>query len=367
MVIAYCIGLLICFYLLARVCDRMFVPSLEIISKRLKLSQDVAGASFMAMGSSAPELFTAMIALTKVGSEDMGAGTIVGSAIFNVLVIVGASAVAARAVLNWQPVIRDLLFYVVSIVLLMVTFRDGRIFAGEAVLFVLGYVAYLALLSQWSKWFPDAPSDEKAEEATDKEVSVGTVARINGHTDAMLFKIIPDSEKNERVYMRTFFMSVLVIGALSWSLVELAVLLAHALNISQTVIALTILAGGTSVPDLFSSIIVAKKGRGGMAVSNAVGSNTFDILIGLGFPWLIYILVTGSHVSVGTENLFSSVLLLFFTVIALLTLLIVQKFKIAYRSGYLLLILYVCYFCYALYGAYHPDVFGLEQWVRSFL
>ncbi len=67
------------------------------------------------------------------------------------------------------------------------------------------------------------------------------------------------------------------------------------------IIALTILAGGTSIPDLLSSLIVAKKGKADMAVSNAVGSNIFDILICLGLPWMVYILRTGQSVQVGTE------------------------------------------------------------------
>lgn len=365
MILAYIVGLLICFYLLARVCDKAFVPSLEVMSRKLKLSQDVAGASFMAMGSSAPELFTAMIALTKVGSEDVGAGTIVGSAIFNVLVIVGASAVAAKAILRWQPVIRDLVFYIISIILLMVTFRDGEIHMGEALVFVAGYALYILLLSQWSKWYPD-PIGRHEEEIKEGDY-FGKLGPLNKSFDTLMMKVIPKATDKPRDYIGAFVMSVLVIGALSWTLVELAILIAHALGIPEVIIALTILAGGTSIPDLFSSIIVAKRGRGGMAVSNAVGSNTFDILIGLGFPWLLYILITGKTVAVGTENLFSSVLLLFFTVIALLTLLIVQKFKIAYKSGYLLLVLYAMYFCYALYGAYHPDAFGIEEAVRSLL
>jgi len=96
-----------------------------------------------------------------------------------------------------------------------------------------------------------------------------------------------------------------------------------------------------------------------MAVSNAVGSNVFDILIGLGFPWFLYVVVTGGSVLVGTENLFSSILLLFFTVVTLLFLLITQKFKMGFRSGYFLVGLYVLYVCYSVYGAYYPEAWTL--------
>ena len=363
MILFYCAGLVLCFYLLAKVCEDHFVPSLEIISQRLKLSQDVAGATLMAIGSSAPELFTALIALTKAGSESIGAGTIVGSAIFNVLVIVGASAVAARTVLNWKPVLRDILFYIISILLLLFTFKDGQIFIGEALMFLLGYMAYILLLSQWSKWFPDPVKNVQPQEEVLEEED-GFFAPLHKGVGSILDLIIP---KTNGGCMGAFFMSILLIGAISWVLVELAVLLAHALHISEVVIALTVLAAGTSVPDLLSSIIVAKKGRGGMAVSNAVGSNTFDILIGLGFPWMLYILITGKEVGVSTENLLSSIFLLFFTVVALLTLLITQRFKIGWRSGYLLLGIYVLYVLYALYTAYYPNAFGLERVIESIL
>ena len=85
----YFVSMLAIFYLLAVVCDRYFVESLEIMSKKMKLSDDVAGATLMAVGSSAPEFFTAAMALFAVGHESVGAGTIIGSAIFNILVIVG--------------------------------------------------------------------------------------------------------------------------------------------------------------------------------------------------------------------------------------------------------------------------------------
>lgn len=75
--------LLISFYLLAVVCDRYFVDSLDRIAKQLKMNSDMAGATFMAIGSSAPELFVSLIALFKPGNEALGAGTIVGSALFN--------------------------------------------------------------------------------------------------------------------------------------------------------------------------------------------------------------------------------------------------------------------------------------------
>ncbi|GAA6078907.1 sodium/potassium/calcium exchanger 3, partial [Tachysurus ichikawai] len=82
------------FYALAIVCDDYFVPSLEKISENLQLSEDVAGATFMAAGSSAPELFTSLIGVF-ITKGDVGVGTIVGSAVFNILVIIGVCGIFA--------------------------------------------------------------------------------------------------------------------------------------------------------------------------------------------------------------------------------------------------------------------------------
>uniref|UniRef100_A0A8D0CHB6 Sodium/calcium exchanger membrane region domain-containing protein n=1 Tax=Scleropages formosus TaxID=113540 RepID=A0A8D0CHB6_SCLFO len=85
------------FYALAIVCDDYFVPSLEKISENLHLSEDVAGATFMAAGSSAPELFTSLIGVF-ITKGDVGVGTIVGSAVFNILIIIGVCGIFAGQV-----------------------------------------------------------------------------------------------------------------------------------------------------------------------------------------------------------------------------------------------------------------------------
>ena len=135
---------------------------------------------------------------------------------------------------------------------------------------------------------------------------------------------------------------------MSHQLVASVIVISDILNINATFLALTVLAAGTSVPDLIGSIIVAKQGRGDMAVSNAVGSNIFDILVGLGAPWFIVILLRGNSVSVSTENLVASIILLFATVIALFFLMISRKWKIGRYSGLSLIAMYVFYVIYTL-------------------
>jgi len=337
------IELLIIFYFLAVVCEEFFIDSLDRISKKLKLSSDVAGATFMAAGSSAPEFFTSLFAVLAITGDraDIGAGTIVGSAIFNILVIIGASAAFKVAKLQWQPVVRDTLFYCFSIILLLSAFWDGKVVLFEALSFVALYGVYILAVVKWKKIFPykDVNPIEIVEEQSEKNLLAKFSRRL-------LSIVIPDPRKFPKLYLVTFVMSIVAISVLSYLLVESGVALAEILGIPPVIVALTILAAGTSVPDLLSSIVVAKQGRGDMAVSNAVGSNVFDILFGLGAPWLFILLWKKEAVPVATENLIGSVILLFATVVAVFFLLIVRKWKIGRRAGFFLIFLYLLYLGY---------------------
>lgn len=341
--------LLFSFYALARLVDAFFVETLEIISKKLKLSSDIAGATFMAVGSSAPELFVSILALFKAGEgQSLGAGTIVGSAIFNILVIIGASALFKRAILTWQPVIRDLIFYVFCILLLLYTFIDGEITFVDSLMYLGVYVLYLASFYFWKKLFPyTVKGDDEGLLEDVVESEYAAIKKKPWTATSALDKVLSffffDLEKREELFFVNFLISVAFLAGLSHLMVESAVEVAHFLGISEVVIGLTILAAGTSIPDLLSSVAVAKKGKGDMAISNAVGSNIFDIAIGLGLPWLFVTGVQGRTVPVLTENLSSSIVLLFATVVALLFLLIVKRWEIGRYAGVLLIASYVFY------------------------
>ncbi len=342
MIILLSIALLISFYLLAKVCDDYFVESLDKISNRLKLSHDAAGATLMAMGSSAPELFVSIMALIKPGDHaSLGMGTIIGSALFNILVIIGISAVVRKTIVSWQPVVRDCIFYSLSIILLLFAFRDGKIELIESIYFIGTYILYIVAVVNWQKILPHKTEDHQLEPETEKkaEGSLPLWKGIFKPFDWLLSKCFP----NEKHFYWIFFISITIIAGLSWVLVESAVEIATILNIPPVIIALTILAAGTSVPDLISSVIVAKQGRGGMAISNAIGSNIFDILFGLGMPWLVILLFQKSSISVSTENLFSSIILLFATVLVIFFLLFIRKWKIGKYAGYFLVTLYLVY------------------------
>eukprot|EP00746_Dinoflagellata_sp_MGD_P125095 gnl/MRDRNA2_/MRDRNA2_59787_c0_seq1.p1 gnl/MRDRNA2_/MRDRNA2_59787_c0~~gnl/MRDRNA2_/MRDRNA2_59787_c0_seq1.p1 ORF type:complete len:566 (+),score=83.87 gnl/MRDRNA2_/MRDRNA2_59787_c0_seq1:165-1862(+) len=141
--------LLYMFKALGTMCDEYFVPSLEQISEKLELSNDVAGATFMAAGSSAPELFTSLVATFLIVNEG-GVGAIIGSAIFNILVIVGATCCFAgrELVIWWYPLARDVTFYVVAIVELSVALGDSEVMWWEALFMFMTYIGYIIYMKQ---------------------------------------------------------------------------------------------------------------------------------------------------------------------------------------------------------------------------
>ena len=330
------LAMLACFILLARIVDKFFIVSLDKISGDLKLSSDAAGATLMAIGSSAPELFVALFAVLKPGNhEAIGIGSIVGSALFNLLVIGGAVALVRKSVLTWQPVVRDILFYFVAVALLLWGLYDGSFSMWNAIAFLVVYLVYVWAVVKWRKVFPYKEKAFSMDEAVDDCSNGGKMNFL----DRVLCLIFPKAEK----YYLVFFFSVLLIAALSWVLVETAIIISVAMNIPEAIIALTVLAIGTSVPDMISSLIVARQGRGDMAISNAIGSNIFDILVGLGLPFLIAMLIYGGDIKATGANLLGSSFILFLSLVIFAILLIARKWHINRVTGMVLLAIYFIY------------------------
>ncbi len=155
MMILYIAGVVYCFLGLAIVCDEFFQTSLEIISEVLGLTPDVAGATFLAAGSSAPELFTSL-ADAFGNANSTGTGTIVGSAMFNILVIVALSAAVAGSNggsinIDWRPVCRDIVFYSYSIAILALVFLDEKVQWWEGLIMFLSYVLYIVFMKYNSR------------------------------------------------------------------------------------------------------------------------------------------------------------------------------------------------------------------------
>ncbi|GFS04834.1 sodium/potassium/calcium exchanger 2 [Elysia marginata] len=140
-------GMIYMFIALAIVCDEFFVPALGVITEKLKISEDVSGATFMAAGGSAPELFTSVIGVF-IARNDVGIGTIVGSAVFNILFVIGMCALFSKEVLSltWWPLFRDVSFYSVSLLFLIGFFSDESIEWWESLILFLCYIGYVTFM-----------------------------------------------------------------------------------------------------------------------------------------------------------------------------------------------------------------------------
>ncbi|XP_059486292.1 sodium/potassium/calcium exchanger Nckx30C isoform X2 [Neocloeon triangulifer] len=170
------LGVIYMFVALAIVCDEFFVPSLDVIIEKLDIADDVAGATFMAAGGSAPELFTSVIGVF-VSFDDVGIGTIVGSAVFNILFVIGMCAIFSRTVLTltWWPLFRDCTFYSVSLITLIVFFRDNNIYWYEALTLFIIYLAYVSFM----KW------NQQVEKFVKRQLNKNKVTRVRS-TDQLM-------------------------------------------------------------------------------------------------------------------------------------------------------------------------------------
>ncbi|KAL1129894.1 hypothetical protein AAG570_012838 [Ranatra chinensis] len=152
-VVLHVIGVVYMFVALAIVCDEFFVPALDVVIEKLGIAEDVAGATFMAAGGSAPELFTSVIGVF-VSFDDVGIGTIVGSAVFNILFVIGMCALFSRTVLSltWWPLFRDCTFYSASLIILILFFKDNYIHWYEAAVLFTIYLMYVSFM-KWNQTF----------------------------------------------------------------------------------------------------------------------------------------------------------------------------------------------------------------------
>ena len=229
------------------------------------ISPLVVGLTIVAFGTSAPEVAVSVGAVLG-GRSDIAIGSVVGSNIFNVLFILGLSAIITPLVVNIQLIRQEVPIMVgASLLLLALTLDGGLSMLESALLFGL-LLAYTVFLVRQSRAETQAAQDEFAAEA--KPAAPGAW----------------DSRLPVQLALIAAGLGLLVLGS-QW-LVDAAVVFAKALGVSDLVIGLTIVAAGTSMPEVATSITAAIKGERDIAVGNVVGSNTFNILGCLGLSGL---------------------------------------------------------------------------------
>ena len=384
------------FIALAFLCEVYFIPSLKEITTKLQLHSDGGAATLLAAGSSAPELFTSFIGVF-ITESDIGQGTIVGSAVFNMLFVIAVCGLFSGCALQLTPwpLVRDCVCYILGITALVAVTYDQIIYWYDGALLLSMYLLYLVLMyynSRLEGYFkrltgskegdPDVESNEIGNNETtpllkshneddDEELnpSEERVQIIDGSHDSpfsvpqglvsrvlwiltlpiscLFYITIPKwcSNRWEKWYLVSFFVSVVWIALLTYALVWMVITIGFTIGIPDVIMGLTFLAAGNSTADGISSLIVARQGNGDMAVANVVRSNLFDILLCLGLPWLVKTTVVdfGGYILVENGSMIYSSLFLFGTVFAAIFMLVLNKWYLNKCTGIAFFILYLAF------------------------
>ena len=154
---------------------------------------------------------------------------------------------------------------------------------------------------------------------------------------------IVDVKKRNDLAILSFTACLAWMGLLSYYLVNWVEIIGATLGIPSVIMGLTFLAAGTSIPDMLAAVIVAKKGYGDQAVSSSIGSNVFDITVGLAFPWLLFNLTYSIPVVVIAEGFLVSIIILFLTLIVMILTIQYRGWELPKTTGYFFIFLYFVY------------------------
>ena len=254
------------------------------LAARSGLSPVVIGLTVVAFGTSAPELAVS-IGAAAGGESEIALGNVIGSNIANVLLVLGLSAVVGGGLAVAQRIVRvDVPIMIVMSALVLVLGLDGRIGRLDGGLFVAILIVYLV----WT--VRSAVGDQDADEDHDGVADAATLA--SEYSSALGREKIRGSSLWRDLLYVVGGLALLVVGA--QSLVTAATDIARALDISELVIGLTVVAVGTSLPEMATSVVAAARGQRDMAVGNAIGSNLFNILAVLGITGVVSPVIVSS-------------------------------------------------------------------------
>lgn len=304
--------LLLGFVLLIKGAD-LFVDGSASIAALLKIPSLIIGLTIVAMGTSAPE---AAVSITAglAGNSDISLGNIVGSNIFNLLMVIGVSALIRPVETAPEIRRRDLWWNVFVSVALLLTLFDRKISFVEGLIFLALMAFYLFLLIRNAKRNTASASAAVAAASAERPAVFPSILRV-----------------------LTGLTAVILGGNL---VVKNASLIAASLGMSDTLIGLTIVAIGTSLPELATSIVAAKKGDSGIALGNAVGSCLFNILFILGASAVL----TPIHAS--TELFLDTAILIVVSIIILIF--AGSRSKTSRTEGVFCILIYLCYMAYII-------------------
>ena len=324
--------LIIGFTLLVKGAD-LFVDGASGIAKKFGISELIIGLTIVAMGTSAPEAAVSIAAAAK-GSAGISIGNVIGSNIMNIFIILGIVASIVPLKIERSTVRYEMPFTIIVTVLFVLMGRDGLITRLDGAILWAGLLLYIAYLLRQAK---QKPAETPAQAETEVQI---TDAAASSEESAETAAAVPADSPSIWKLIAFTIVGLAVILVSSDYAVDAAVALAKIFNISDRVIGLTIVALGTSLPELVTSVTAALRGNADLAVGNVVGSCIFNLLFVLGTSALILPIpcapnfLSDAYVAVG-----ATVLLLLFGF---------TQMKISRWEGVLLMACYVAYAYIAL-------------------
>lgn len=291
----------------------VFVDGASSTARNFKLSKMLIGLTIVAFGTSAPELAVSIKSMIS-GSKDMVLGNVIGSNILNILLILGVSSMIRPLKVKSNTVKKELPITLLITVLLAVLFIDSvfepnmvnQISRGDGIVLLLFFTVFIYYLFSIIRNKVDEDDDEEPKYSMKKSI-IFTVLGIGA--------VILGSE--------------LVVNS--------AVTLAKSFGVSERIISLTIIAFGTSLPELVTSVIAAMKGEQDIAVGNIIGSNIFNIGLVLGIPVTIFGGIVPLEFSyIDIIGLVASALMLFIFA--------GTEYKVTKKEGFLLITAFIIYY-----------------------
>lgn len=336
--IAFVVGLIVGTICLVKFCD-IFVDSASTIAKKLHISELIIGLTVVAIGTSCPELAVSVSdsisSLLENSNANVAIGNVIGSNICNLLLVLGISAVFTPIVVKKSVCKREYPFLLIIsalLVLFVILFGTGSSITGnyailrwEAIILVVLMFVYIWFLIHNAKKHPDEQLNTEEEKLTEEK-----------EKDMKLWKAIILVIVGAAGIV--FGGEAVVFGAKGLALqVSDAAHLDH--DLAESLVGLTIVAVGTSLPELVTSVVAAKKGQNELALGNVIGSNIFNILFVLGIAGTVNPLTTGSQVIIDAVVMMVATIVVF--IFALTG-------KIKRSGGIALLCMYGAYLAYLI-------------------
>ena len=299
------------------------------LARGMRVPEIVIGLTIVAAGTSAPELFVSLVSALK-GTSDLAVGNVIGSNIFNTLLIVGCSAAVAPIAVAPDTVKKDIPFAIVaSLLFFILCFDDmssphlwGNEISRQDGLILL--VAFLIFMFYTFRMAINSGQLKLREE----ELGVEPVKEPRDYSHLW-----------QNLAWIVIGLACLIGG--SNLFVDAATYVAHRFGIRQSIVGLTIVAGGTSLPELATSVVAAYKGRSAIAIGNVIGSNVFNILLILGVTAVIHPMRIMGITIVDLMTMLIS--------IGLMWLFAITKYYVSRREGWLLILTFVAYMGWLLY------------------